>query len=151
MESSIVGCSDWIALAFCWGWPWRLSKPGPITDIELELIRTHPKSGHDILKSIDFSWPIADIVLQHHEKLDGSGYPNGLTDHEILLEAKIIAVADHVEAMASHRPYRPARGVKLALRELDQQKGIQFDPAAVAACLKLFREHRINLETWPGH
>lgn len=96
------------------------------------------------MKNVKFTWPIADIVLRHHEMLDGSGYPAGLKGEEILMEARIIAVADIVEAMASHRPYRPALGTKTALREISRGKGILYDPKAVDACIKLFREESIT-------
>jgi len=117
-----------------------LSKPTRLTDIEFSLIKGHSQIGHDILKSIDFSYPIANIVLQHHERLDGSGYPNKLKGDEIMLEAKIIGVADVVEAMSSHRPYRPAKGVDKALEEITKNRGILYDPKVVDACLKLFKE-----------
>lgn len=119
-----------------------LSKPGRLTDIEFAMIKQHPQAGYNILKGIQFPWPIAQIVLQHHERLDGSGYPNGLKDESILSEAKILAVADVVEAMASHRPYRAGLGEERALAEIGEHKGILYDPAAVEACLKLFREER---------
>ena len=117
-----------------------LSKPSKLTDIEFSLIKGHSQIGYDILKSIDFSYPIAQIVLQHHEKINGSGYPNNLKGDEILLEAKIIGVADVVEAMSSFRPYRPALGIDKALEEISQNKGILYDPEAVDVCLKLFKE-----------
>jgi len=117
-----------------------LSKPTKLTPIEFGLIKVHPRAGYDILKEIEFPWPIAQIVLQHHERMDGSGYPQGLKGEEILLEAKILIVADVIEAMATHRPYRPALGIEAALEEISRGKGIHYDPAAVDACLKLFRE-----------
>jgi PAS domain S-box-containing protein len=117
-----------------------LSKPTRLTEFEFELIRIHPQAGYDIVKEIDFPWPIAEIILQHHERLDGSGYPQGLREAAILLEARILAVADVVEAIASHRPYRPALGIEVGLEELEQQKGILYDPDVVKACLTLFRE-----------
>ncbi len=117
-----------------------LSWPGRVSDLQLDLIRTHPEVGHEIVKGIDFPWPIAEMVMQHHERLDGSGYPLGLKADEILIEAKILAVADVVEAISSHRPYRPALGVEAALEEISRHRGVQFDPVAVDACLKLFRE-----------
>ena len=119
-----------------------LSKPGRLTDIEYAMIKQHPQAGYNILKGIQFPWPIAQIVLQHHERLDGSGYPNGLKAEETLLEAKILAVADVVEAMASHRPYRAGLGQDRALAEIGNHKGTLYDPAAVEACLKLFSEER---------
>ncbi len=117
-----------------------LSKPTSLTDIEFSLIKDHSQKGHDILKSIDFAYPIAKIVLQHHERLDGTGYPNKLKGDEIILEAKIIGVADVVEAMSSHRPYRPALGIDAALEEISKNKDILYDPEVVNACLKLFKE-----------
>jgi GAF domain-containing protein len=122
-----------------------LSKPGRLSDIEFMLIKTHPQAGYDILKDVEFPWPIADIVRQHHERLDGTGYPQGLKDGEILLESRIMAVADVVEAMASHRPYRAALGIEVALREIERGKGSAYDPPVADACLKLFREERF---TW---
>jgi PAS domain S-box-containing protein len=115
-----------------------LSKPGEISDVEFSLIKKHPETGYNILKEIDFQWPIADIVLQHHERVDGSGYPNGLQGEDILLEAKIIGVADVIEAMASHRPYRPALGIKEAFEEITDKKGVCYDPAVVDAAVNLY-------------
>ncbi len=117
-----------------------LAKPTRLTDIEFNLIKSHSQMGHDILKSINFSYPVARIVLQHHERLDGSGYPNHLKGDKIFLEAKIIGVADVVEAMSSHRPYRPALGIDKALEEIFKNKGIFYDPEVVDVCLRLFRE-----------
>jgi PAS domain S-box-containing protein len=117
-----------------------LSKPGKLTNIEYMLIKTHPQAGCDILKHVEFPWPIADIILQHHERMDGSGYPQGLKDGQILLESRIMAVADVVEAMSSHRPYRPALGVMAALSEIDHGRGGAYDTAVVDACLRLFVE-----------
>jgi PAS domain S-box-containing protein len=117
-----------------------LSRPGKISNIEFNLIRTHPEAGYNILKDIEFPWPVAQAVLQHHERLDGSGYPAGLTDKDIIREARILAVADVVEAMASHRPYRPALGIEAALCEIVKHQGKLFDPHVVAACMQLFRE-----------
>ncbi|MCK4356545.1 PAS domain S-box protein [Candidatus Bipolaricaulota bacterium] len=115
-----------------------LSKPTKLTEMEFALIKNHPKVAYDILRVIDFPWPVADIVLQHHERLNGSGYPNGLKGDEILLEARIICVADVVEAMSSHRPYRPACGLDKALEEIKENAGKLYDPKIVDACLKLF-------------
>lgn len=123
-----------------------LSKPTTLTDIEFSLIKGHSQIGYDILKSIDFSYPIAQIVLQHHERLNGSGYPNKLKGDEIILEAKIIGVADIVEAMSSHRPYRPALGVDKALEEISQNRGILYDPEIVDACIRLFKEKGFKFE-----
>lgn len=123
-----------------------LSKPGKLTDIEFTIIKTHPQVGFDILKNIEFPWPIADIVVQHHERLDGKGYPSGLKGDAILLDSKIIIVADVVEAMSSHRPYRPSHGIEKALEEIAAHKGTRFDPDVVDACLRLFREKGFSLE-----
>ena len=123
-----------------------LSKPGRILDFEFNIIKSHSEIGHKILKEIDFPWPIATMVLHHHERLDGSGYPEGLKGGNILLESRILVVADVVEAMASHRPYRPARGVDLALGEVELNKGILYDPDVVDACLVLFRDHHFTLD-----
>jgi len=115
-----------------------LSKPGRLTDMEFAIIKTHPKAGYEILKSIDFPWPVADIVVQHHERMDGSGYPAGLKGDQSTLEARILAVADVVEAMASHRPYRPALGVDRALKEIIGNRGQLYDADVVDACLAVF-------------
>jgi len=123
-----------------------LSKPTKLTDIEFSLIKEHSQIGYNILKSIDFPFPAAQIVLQHHERLNGSGYPGGLKGDGILLEAKIICVADVVEAMSSHRPYRPALGIDKALEEITQNKGILYDPEVVDICLKLFKEKEFKFE-----
>ncbi|HER24481.1 MAG TPA: HD domain-containing protein [Candidatus Atribacteria bacterium] len=117
-----------------------LSKPGRITDLEFNLIKNHPQIGYDILKTTQFPWPIKEIVLQHHERMNGSGYPSGLSGESILIEARILGVADVVEAMSSHRPYRPALGIDKALEEISQNKGTLYDPQVVDACLKLFRK-----------
>ena len=105
----------------------------------MNLIRVHPQSGYDILKDVELPYPIAGIVLQHHERLDGSGYPRGLKGDKIFLEAGIISVADVVEAIASHRPYRPTLGIDAALEEIQKNKGILYDERVVDACIKLFR------------
>jgi len=123
-----------------------LSKPTKLTAIEFSLIKVHPQAGYDILKDVDLPYPIAEIVYQHHERLDGSGYPNGLKDGQILLEACILTVADVVEAMASHRPYRPAIGIEKALEEIEKNKGIFYDVKAVDACVRLFREKGFTFE-----
>jgi HD-GYP domain-containing protein (c-di-GMP phosphodiesterase class II) len=123
-----------------------LSKPSTLTDSEFELIKSHSQIGHDVVENIQFPWPIADIILQHHCRLDGSGYPNQLTYDSILLEAKIIGVADVVEAISSHRPYRPALGIKNALDEIEHNKGILFDPEVVDSCLSLFKSGRFNFK-----
>lgn len=123
-----------------------LSKPGRISEIEFSLIQAHPQVGFDILKRIEFPWPIAQVVLQHHEKMDGSGYPSGLSGEDILLEARILCVADVVEAIASYRPYRPALGEEIALQEILQNSGILYDPRVVDACLKVFNERGFMFE-----
>ena len=124
-----------------------LSKPGPLTALEFGLIKTHPQVGYNMLDgTIDFPWPVAKIVLQHHERMDGSGYPQGLSGEEILLEARILGVADVVEAMSSHRPYRSALGIHEALVEILQNRGIFYDPEVVDACMKLFKEKRFEFE-----
>jgi len=115
-----------------------LSKPARLTNIEFSLVKTHPQSGYEILKDMDFPWPIARMVLEHHERIDGSGYPNGLTGDKILMESKILMIADVVEAMATHRPYRPAIGLDLALEEINKNKGVFYDTEAVDVCLRLF-------------
>jgi PAS domain S-box-containing protein len=122
-----------------------LNKPGRISKIELDLIKTHAQVGFDILKTIEFPWPIAQIVLQHHERMNGSGYPSGLSGDEILLESRILGVADVVEAMASHRPYRPALGINTALEEISKNKGELYDRDVVAACLVLFNKKGFEL------
>ncbi|MCF8130216.1 MAG: PAS domain S-box protein [Deltaproteobacteria bacterium] len=123
-----------------------LSKPGKLSSPEFELIRTHSAAGYDILKKINFPWPISKIVLQHHERMDGSGYPNGLSGEKILLEARIIAVADVVEAMATHRPYRASLGIEMALEEIEANRGVLYDKDVARICLKLFRSGKFHLE-----
>lgn len=123
-----------------------LSKPTRLSKYEFEIIKAHSRAGYDILKDIDFPWPIADIVLQHHERLDGSGYPKMLKDDNILLQAKIISVADVVEAIASNRPYRPALGIDVALEEIEKAKGILYDSEIVEICVNLFREKRFKFD-----
>ncbi len=122
-----------------------LTKPTQLTTLEFNLIKTHPVSGYNILKDIEFPWPIARIVLEHHERINGSGYPNGLTGEQILLESRILAIADVVEAISSHRPYRAAHGIEVALDEITKNKGILYDPDLVDACMRLFREKNYNL------
>lgn len=124
-----------------------LAKPGRISEMEMSLVKQHPVVGGDILQTIQFPWPIDKIIRQHHERMDGSGYPEGLRGSEILLEAKIIAVADVVEAMASHRPYRAALGIDIALEEISKNNGILYDPDVVSTCLQLFREDGYHLES----
>lgn len=123
-----------------------LTKPGKLTELEFKILQTHPYTGFEILSNIEFPWPLAQIIIQHHEKIDGSGYPEGLSGSDILLEARILCVADVVEAMASHRPYRPALGIDVALEEISEKKGILFDHDVVEACVKLFREKGFTLE-----
>ena len=124
-----------------------LNKPTKLSKIEYSLIKDHPQIGYDILKSIDFPWPIAQIVLQHHERLNGSGYPQGLKGEDILLEARIMGIADVIEAMDSHRPYRPALGIDAALEKITPNKGILYDPKVVDACLKLFKKKEFKFES----
>ena len=118
-----------------------LTKPGRLTDVEFALIKSHPQSAYDILKGIEFPWPIAKVVFQHHERLDGSGYPSALQGENIELEARIIAVADVVEAMTFHRAYRPALGLDAALKEINKCKAVLYDPTAAEACLDVFLDH----------
>jgi len=121
-----------------------LTKPTKLTNIEFEIVKTHAQAGYEILKDIVFPWPIARIVLEHHEKMDGSGYPQHLKGDELLPESKILTVADVVEAMASHRPYRPSLSLQAALEEITRNRGILYDTDAVAACLTLFEEKRFS-------
>ena len=123
-----------------------LSNPDGISDLEYGIIKAHPQIGYDILKAVEFPWPVAEIVLQHNERLDGSGYPQGLSGDEILLEARIIGVADVVDAMSSHQPYRAARGLDKALEEISQNRGVLYDPGVVGACLKLFKQKEFKFE-----
>jgi PAS domain S-box-containing protein/putative nucleotidyltransferase with HDIG domain len=117
-----------------------LTRPGALSEIERMMIRGHPQTSHDVLRGAAFPWPVAEIVLQHHERLDGSGYPRGLKGDEILPDARILAVADVVEAMASHRPYRPGLGIDRALAEIEDGCGKIYDPEVAESCLRLFRE-----------
>jgi PAS domain S-box-containing protein len=128
-----------------------LSKPGHLKATELALLEEHARAGSDIVRGIQFRWPIADMILQHHERIDGSGYPQGLIGSEILLEAQIIAVADVVEAMSSNRPYRASRGLDVALSEIEQRSGTLFNSTIVEACLRLFREHRFTFSEREEH
>ncbi len=123
-----------------------LSKPGRLTKVEYEIVKTHSQNGYDILKTVSFPWRVAQSVLQHHERFNGSGYPQGLKGDDIVLPARILAIADTVDAMASHRPYRPACGIDEALQEIEQHSGIRYDHDAAAACLQLFREKKFQLE-----
>ncbi len=122
-----------------------LSKPGRLTPLEYQLIQQHPETGRQLVANIDFPWPMAEMIVQHHERLDGSGYPAGLKGEEILLEARILAVADVVEAMSSHRPYRAGLGMEAALAEIERGGGLQYDAAVVAACVKVVRENGMRL------
>jgi HD-GYP domain-containing protein (c-di-GMP phosphodiesterase class II) len=124
-----------------------LMKAGPLSAEEMELLRTHPRQGYIALGSIGFEEPIAAIVAQHHERLDGSGYPRALRGDEIFVEARILAVADVVEAMSSHRPYRPAPGLAMALQEIERGRGRLFDETVVDACLAIFRTNSFEFET----
>jgi PAS domain S-box-containing protein len=117
-----------------------LSRPGRLNPVEFNLIQMHPQVGFDIIKDIDFPWPVGEMILQHHERLDGSGYPHGLRGDDIVLEARIIAVADVVDAMITHRPYRAALGQEVALQEIERNRGRLYDAAVVDACLRLFRD-----------
>ena len=123
-----------------------LSKPGMLNQVEFALVKTHPQAGYDIIKDVQLPWPIAKMVLQHHERLDGSGYPQHLKDEQILPEAKILAVADVVEAMSSNRPYRAGLGVDAALEEITKHRGVLYDATAVDHCVKLFREKNFSFE-----
>jgi HD-GYP domain-containing protein (c-di-GMP phosphodiesterase class II) len=117
-----------------------LAKPAKLNDAEFELVKRHAQQSYEILKGIDFPWPVAQVALQHHERRDGSGYPAGLTGDSIILEARILSVADVIEAMASHRPYRPGLGINKALAEIERGRGTAYDPDAADACLRLFRD-----------
>ncbi|MBU0651822.1 MAG: HD domain-containing protein [Proteobacteria bacterium] len=123
-----------------------LSKPTKLHDVEFRMIKFHAQAGYDILKDIEFPWSLAEIVYQHHERMDGSGYPRNLKGEEICIEARILAVADVVEAMASHRPYRPTLGIDAALKEIENNRGTHYDIDVVDACLRKFREQGFKLE-----
>ncbi len=123
-----------------------LTNPDGLSEAEFTMIKMHPVLGYEILKTMDLPWPIAHIVHQHHERMDGSGYPSGLSAKDIILEARVLAVADVVEAISSHRPYRSALGIDKALDEISQKRGILYDAKVVDACLKLFREQGFELE-----
>lgn len=123
-----------------------LSRPDKLSDLEFAMIKTHPKIGSELISNIDFPWPIATIILQHHERIDGSGYPDGLKDKDIMLEAKIIAVADVVEAMSSHRPYRPALGINEAIKEIEKNRGKLYDSRVVIALINVLnKQHMSNV------
>jgi len=121
-----------------------LSRPGGLSEVEIGLIRQHPESSYEILKDIAFPWPVAEITLQHHERMDGSGYPQGLTGEQTLLAARILAVSDVLEAMSSHRPYRPALGLDAAIEELSDNPS-HYDPQVVASCIRLYEADRLEL------
>jgi putative two-component system response regulator len=123
-----------------------LCKPSKLTEYEFGFIKAHPETGYNILRGIDFPWPVAHAVLEHHERIDGSGYPAGLGERDIIMEAKILAVADVVESMASHRPYRPALGIEEALQEISAKRGILYSADIVDAALELFRSKRFSFE-----
>ena len=123
-----------------------LNKPSKLSINEFNLLKEHLQIGYDILKNVDFEQPVAQIILQHHERINGSGYPHGISGEDILLQAKILAVADTVEAMASHRPYRPALGIDRALDEISQNRNILYDPKVVDICLKLFTDNDFVFE-----
>jgi putative nucleotidyltransferase with HDIG domain len=123
-----------------------LNKPGRLTTIEFALIKSHSQVGYEIVKDVEFAWPIAKMVLQHHERMNGTGYPNGLSGDSILMEARIISVADVIESMASHRPYRPALGLDAAMAEIAANSGSLYDPDVVKACLALFGNNRFSFE-----
>ena len=123
-----------------------LSRPGKISEMEFNIVKVHSQVGYDITKDIEFPWPVAQGILQHHERMDGSGYPQGLKGAEIILEGKILAVADVVEAMSSHRPYRPTLGIEKALEEITKHKGVLYDPEVVDACIKLFTEEKFSFD-----
>ncbi|MDD3520459.1 MAG: HD domain-containing protein, partial [Actinomycetota bacterium] len=123
-----------------------LSKPGKLSEIEMQMVRTHPEQSFNIIQHIDFPWPIKEVIIQHHERLDGSGYPNGLKENEILTEAKILAVADVLEAITSNRPYRPSLGVEAAINELKENKGRLYDKDISEICISLVKSNKIEFE-----
>jgi putative nucleotidyltransferase with HDIG domain len=122
-----------------------LAKPGKISALEFQLIQGHAQASYDVLHKMEWPWPVAEVALQHHERIDGSGYPQGLKGDAILLEARIMAVADVVEAMSSHRPYRPGLGINKALAEIELGRGTKYDIQVADACLRLFREKAFEL------
>jgi putative nucleotidyltransferase with HDIG domain len=123
-----------------------MAKPRRLTQSEFQLVKDHPRVGYEMIKDIAFPWPVAHIILQHHERLDGSGYPEGLVGDAILPEARILAVADVVDAVCSLRPYRPALGIEKGLEEIRKGRGIRYDTRVVDACIKLFREGRFSFK-----
>jgi HD-GYP domain-containing protein (c-di-GMP phosphodiesterase class II) len=122
-----------------------LAKPGTLSEVELMLVQQHVIFGYEIVKGIEFPWPVAEMIAQHHERLDGSGYPKGLRGNDIIIEARIIAVADVFEVMSSHRPYRPALGITAAFEEIKKGKGSRYDPAVVEACISVVSENGMKL------
>ena len=124
-----------------------LCKPGNLSLLEFQLIQGHAQAGYDVLKDVGFPWPVAEVALQHHERIDGSGYPQGLKGDSIRFEARILAVADVVEAMSSDRPYRPGLGIEKALAEIERGSGSIYDPVVAVACLKRFREQGYTIPT----
>ena len=122
-----------------------LAKPTRLSKVEFDLVKDHARKSYEILKDVEFPWPVAEAAWQHHERLDGSGYPRGLKGDEVILEARILAIADTVEAMSSHRPYRPGLGIDAALAEIEKCRGSLYDPDAVDACVRLFREKGYRL------
>ncbi len=125
-----------------------LTRPGTLGELEFNIIKVHPYAGYELLKGIAFPWPVAEMVRDHHERLDGSGYPGHLRGDAIRLESRILSVADTLDAIASHRPYRPARGIATALEILESGAGTLYDPEAVRACTRLFREERFPTDAY---
>jgi putative nucleotidyltransferase with HDIG domain len=123
-----------------------LNRPGQLNDLEYGIIKNHVQAGYDIIKKIEFPWPLAEIVMQHHERIDGSGYPRGLSGSQIMLEAKILSVADVFETIASHRPYRPSLGINRAIEELSVNKGVLYDEKVAEACILLMEENRFEFQ-----
>lgn len=121
-----------------------LAKPCELSEIEFNLMKTHPRVGYEILKSVEFPWPVAEVLMQHHERLDGSGYPDKLSSEQITLSARIVAVADVVEGMTNHRPYRPALGLDKALEEITDNRGTKYDPDVVDICSYLFERRSFS-------
>jgi HD-GYP domain-containing protein (c-di-GMP phosphodiesterase class II) len=123
-----------------------LNKPGKLSNIEFQILQTHSEQGYNVVKEVDFPDVIHTMIYQHHERLDGTGYPNGLSGDQIIIESRILAVADVVEAMSSHRPYRPALGIDVALEEIEKYKGIKFDEKVVDVCIQLFKEKGFSFD-----
>ena len=118
-----------------------------MSPIEFKLIQAHAQASYEVLKKVEFPWPVAEVALQHHERMDGSGYPQGLKGEAILLDARVVAVADVIEAMSSHRPYRPGLGIAAALEEIERGRGRLYDAEVADACLRLFREKKYTVPT----